>query len=259
MLIVLYHWYDSVKMLLSLSFFKDITCVFFETCKKVLKFFYAFFGIYVITTFFSVYRYGSASLNFDVENAKLFGSLRVVTLLLIMVTGFIIRVSFIIFSRVAKKDNITKNYISLFFLKFIQMSVALSLLSMLFLLLVLSFKVTIFPSVHWVFLHILYILEMFAMFYWLDKGVSFKNIFTSIEGAVNLLFYNVPVIAFCFIAKYLWMLCISYGKCFIFIQENKVFLLSSPMALFLVELIFISFLFVLYQRRKSIVYSQSFF
>lgn len=185
------------------------------------------------------------------------------------------------FLLIRKEDAIhPKVYFKIYFFRYMQILFTFSCLFLLFIYFLLVTGITTLPKAPWIFLMLTKVVELHIVFYWLDGKGYFSDMVYSCEKAINLLFYNAPIIAF-----FLLLLWISdYGICslagamtdkdqahLLFFntslyptQETVSFgmlakILAIKYGAFLIECFWLCIVFVFYRRKKHDQYAVSLF
>jgi hypothetical protein len=110
-----------------------------------------------------------------------------------------------------RKDDITapKAYFNVFLFRYVQLLLIFSLAALMGVYILFSCGITKMPDLPWIIFALKKIFEYYIVFYWLNSSNRFVDFFSSIERAINLIFYNVPF--FIIIIGLLWLVDFSMG------------------------------------------------
>ncbi|MFA6526847.1 MAG: hypothetical protein WCT20_00275 [Candidatus Babeliales bacterium] len=126
-------------------------------------------------------------------------------LMLILVSAIVWSVlTIIIFLYLRKPTTVEdiKRYTAEFFLRYIQLGFFFSLIVLFCLMVLVGLGIRHFPGVHWSLKIIVKMFQLLAAFYWFDSSFSLKEMASSIEKTINVMFYKLPLVVlfFCIIA-----------------------------------------------------------
>jgi len=192
------------------------------------------------------------------------------------IVWFVLRAGFLLFLRMESMPaGSVAGYFKRYFFRYIQFSLLLSLLMLVSLSVLISLGITQIPSLHWMLLLALSVLQFLGIFFWLDSGFTIKDFFRAIESGLNFFVYNLPIFLIFFLLLYgvSFFLSNIFPSLFV-VLSNYVNVASNTVAAkeisvplfmvfkylrFFVEFLLISMLYVIYQRRKNIPYTKSIF
>ncbi|MCK4650586.1 hypothetical protein KAT08_00240 [Candidatus Babeliales bacterium] len=203
--------------------------------------------------------------------------------LMISVIWFILSVGYLLSIRKPYK-HINWLYFRIGFFRYIQLAIIFSLIVLLIFNFLVSFGISIFPTLHWSLNVLIRLIELITIFYWLDSSYRFKEMFYSLEKALNFVLYNLPFflillflwfgfrylvgfimydLGFLFYLKSLLVEISFMKKLLIFLNSYNIFsiikMLSLKYFLFFMDYFAIGFLFTFYSFKKKEKYFYSFF
>jgi hypothetical protein len=207
-----------------------------------------------------------------------------VTALFYLATGviwFVLYSASLLFIRRQDDEAAPRAYLREYFFRMIQLLFFCGIISFTFIIVLMLSGITMIPSIHWSFVFLFRLIELIALFYWLDSTTfSFKDLVQSLEKSINFIFYNLPVMLVIFgslwcsevlVKALLWGWSQEFmqdylllaGKIDAIVKYHDVvsvptFLLFKY-AKFFIELFWISLIVVLYEAKKHLAYTQSFF
>lgn len=185
---------------------------------------------------------------------------------------------------IRKRENPldAKTYLKSMFLKSINGLFIFMILEFVLFALLLMLGITHVPTIPWVFQFIfqftLQIFGIFIIFYWLDSNGRFTNFLISVEKAVNLIFYNMPVflilLGLLFGIRHLLQF-FGMGNSifdFVFLNNSSLQLLQpsnlkfaefklifAKYSKFMFEIFWLCILFLFYSNKRDVFYSKSIF
>lgn len=185
---------------------------------------------------------------------------------------FLLQGAFLVLVRKRRTTSSLQEYFKLYFFRYVQLALFFSMLMIFLVLFVASMGVTKFPTFHWSFIFVFRFLELIILFYWLDSPFSFKDILKSCEKGLNFVLYSFPLLLIALGLGVLVIFMLQYAATYVsgfsLLPElpkvladvasgfGAVAIRYGKLAL---EFFWISFLFVLYQRRKQCFYNESMF
>ncbi len=194
----------------------------------------------------------------------------VVTMIGIMVSviTFLLHGAFLIVLRRQHSDlnKPLREYFGEFFMRYVQLALFFSLIMVIFFSFIMSLGVTKIPTIPAWAPFLFGLVEMLILFYWLDSTFTFKEVFASLEKGLNLFFYNLPlfllILGLFFLGtkvtahishilapmSYEGVGVVSSGLYAVGIRYGKMMLDFGGT----------TFLFVIYQRRKQVLYNKIF-
>lgn len=151
-------------------------------------------------------------------------------------------------------------YFKNIFFKYVQLALVVSLVLFVILSLIISLGITRIPNPHWAIKLFLRGLEVLMIFYWLDSQGNFIDMLRSLEGAMNFLLYNLPIIIPAFIGGLVFSMTPLHT---LLTVDPKNFSLITFIARsylsFLCEYFVISLMFVIYDKKRLETYTISYF
>lgn len=277
---ILKTWYLSLALLYPsklLGFFQSTMRVFI---RSIGQFIIHFGWLVFIDAFFSL-AVGDilAKSLAQVGASKPLSSPIAIVMLVQSVIWFLASSAFFLLIR---KDDAThpKNYFKLYFFRYVQILLSFSCLFLLFIYFLLSTGMTKLPHVPWILFMVAKTVEIYIIFYWLDSKGYFLEVFKSCEKAINLLFYNMPVILFFLLIAWTsnYAMCLLANVATGVLPEKILFFQTSLYAgvdkislglslkilgikylTFLIEYFWICIVFVFYRRKKHEQYAVSLF
>jgi hypothetical protein len=282
MFVLFHHWKKSIFLLFPRNFselffdFVERSWKTFVVITKYFKWFFiidfciiALFGDRLVKAIQKIFLSSSPAYSFPME-----------ILFFSIVTGmiwFVLSVSFFILLPSKNCSVDVKSYLKTYFIRYVQITLFFMMVSLFVVMLLVNFRLTIFPKFHFIFGLLAVIIHSLTAFYWLETKFYFRDIFRSFERAINLIMYNAPFFAvflgFIFLGKLFLSYCLgleniekvlTYGlDSFLIISKQKkyswILLFFLRYIKFFLETLFFSFLFVIYNAKKKIMYSKSIF
>ncbi|MFH1832368.1 MAG: hypothetical protein ABH827_06230 [bacterium] len=252
----------------------------------MLNFFTAFkyltiaFWWLLLVEFSLFWAFGSTMINTMHEDAQV-TNVAVFILSLIMGTiSLILSASLLLFMRKRAGQIQPLLYIKTYLVRYIQIVLFFSVASLAILSILTVFGITKLPSIHWPGLFAFHIVQLITLFAWLDSNFTFKKIFGSIEKSINIFIYNLPLFTIVIIgmwASHKLVTSLIFGVPFadassFAMLNNKTqsileildkqiptinIILFKYISL-IVEFFWISLIFIIYDRKKLIPYTDSF-
>jgi hypothetical protein len=193
MYVLLHYWKRSLKIfypsnivLFSVLLFKR----FFKALYVFLKYFWWFLVIDAAILFLFGNAITQAQENVFVTGQPVnFNAIFIH--LFVSVIWFILSVGFLLAIRRPYK-NVGWLYFRNGFFVYVKLALVFSLIFLLGVNLLVSFGITMFPSFHWSINLLIRLVEILTIFYWLDSTCFLKDIFLSLELALNFVLYNAP-------------------------------------------------------------------
>ena len=199
---------------------------------------------------------------------------------ILSIIGLVMNSALLLFIRKEEPFSPTVSYFKYYFFRYLQFSLFIFGLTLLGLCILLSMGITKLPSFPAPVTLTIRVLELLTAFYWLDSHFSLKDVFISLEKAINMLVYNLPI--FTALLAALWAIELAIG--WIVFGSNPEEGLSSitlsqrveitnlaktgmstaamvafKYLRFIFEYLWISIIFCVYRQRRDIKYSTSFF
>jgi len=194
----------------------------------------------------------------------------VVTMVGIMVSiiTFLLHGAFLILLRRQNSDlaKPVREYFGEFFMRYVQLSLFFSLIMVLFFSFIMSLGVTKIPTIQVWAPFIFGLLQMLILFYWLDSAFSFKEVFAALEKGLNLFFYNLPlfllILALFFLgtklSAHISQMLPSINHDGIGVVSSGLYAVGIRYGKMMLDFCWTAFLFVIYQRRKQVLYNKIF-
>ena len=175
-----------------------------------------------------------------------------------------------------------KQYIVDLFLRYMQLLFILSFIIIIGAFLLLGIGIKHFPHAHWSFKIFIKVFQTLMVFYWFDSSLSIKDVATSIEKAINLIIYKLPLLILFFIVIIAFDALLSslfselFSSCqlqhmffadvrieqILAVPEQKIWLVAALGLRYiktLFEFFLIAFLYGLYTSQRDLVTTTSFF
>ncbi|MBX9830712.1 hypothetical protein K2X40_02060 [Candidatus Babeliales bacterium] len=198
------------------------------------------------------------------------------------VAEFMIHAGFLLFIRRKGDELSTKEYVRSFMLRYVQCALMFSIIMLFVVAFFASLGVTTLPQIHWGLVVFVRTLELIIMFFWLDSPFTIKDFFIALEKGVNFVVYNVPFLAVVLILGFMSQFLLKIAVCGVPVAYADIFgFLSGRLELVTpvvagqelaawrvllfkylkcaLDFFWICFIWVVYDRRKTITYSKSFF
>ncbi len=199
--------------------------------------------------------------------------------LLMELNWFIIYGSIILLSR--KKDNFVDatTYLRTMFFRYLHALFIFSVVLLFLFWVMLILNITRFPNLHWTLTIPFQIFELLIIFYWLDSNFKLIDFFASMEKAVNLIFYNLPVfvVFFCLLLGLDFLLRSTFSGTIhanspILLNEKSIGIVKPLCSHFsqfkfillkyskiLLEVFWICILSVFYEKKHNVCYHENIF
>lgn len=200
--------------------------------------------------------------------------------LIIEVNWFILKSALFLFLR--KKDSFDALvYFRQYFFAYLQLLFFIYFIIFIGFLIIVSMGITQIPQAPWILIAAISILKIIITFFWLDSTMQLNDIVYAIERATNFFVYNLPVILL--LLPIIWGLdlgikCLFVGWHHAFSSEfilfgskleqlikifspttNTIKLLCLHYLILFIEIFVSSILFIIYEQKKNIQYSVSYF
>jgi hypothetical protein len=199
---------------------------------------------------------------------------------ILSIIGLIANSALLLFIRKEEPFSPAISYFKYYFFRYLQFSMFIFGLTLLGLCILLSMGITKLPSFPALVTLTVRVLELLTAFYWLDSHFTLKDVFISLEKAINMLVYNLPI--FVALLSGLWAIELAIGL--IIFGSNpdgglssitlsqrieitnlaKTGMSTTAMVAFkylrfIFEYLWISIIFCVYRQRRDVKYSTSFF
>jgi hypothetical protein len=282
MFVLFHHWKKSIFLLFPGNFSK----IFFDFVERSWKTFVVvakYFKWFFVIDFCILVLFGDKfikSLQSTFLSSSPMSSFPMEVLFFSIVTGiigFVLSVSFFILLPRKNYFVDVKFYMKTYFFRYVQITFFFMMLALFGIMLLVNFRLTIFPKFHFIFGLLAAIIHSLTTFYWLESKFYFRDIFRSFERAINLIMYNAPFFAVFLGSIFLGKLFLSYclgleniekmltnglDSFLIISKQGKaswIILFFLRYIKFLLDALFFSFLFVIYNAKKKALYSKSIF
>lgn len=282
---LLYYWIQSVR-----EIFSSALITRFEQAVRrylyALKLFMFHFGLLVILDSVVSLFFGKDFFYILSQAAQGKNEASMSMLLLQMTSGitwFIIGAGLLVLIRLKKYSRSLINYLKMYLLRYVQLSLMFSLILFFFVLFIINLGITKLPMPHWSVVLSMRLIELLTMFFWLDSHFTPKDLLVSLERGINFFVYNVPFFGLIIMLIYLS----DYGLKFLLLQAGvaeaagvNFSLFSSTLRelknidiqtismsrivgfkylKFLIDYFWITIAYVLYDQSKHISFATSFF
>jgi len=195
------------------------------------------------------------------------------------VIWFLITSAFFLLMRKGDQRS-PKEYFKAYFFRYVQLLIFFSLLLLFGLYILMALGITKIPHAPWWSTLIFRTIEYTTALFWLDGTPSFRNVFSSFEKTINLIFYNLPFTGvligllwlFDYAARMVLTLVLTTTPTHIILNDVSELLVmpETPFpllikmvlikyALFALEAFWLSLLLSFYRRRKDLIYTTSIF
>lgn len=175
-----------------------------------------------------------------------------------------------------------KHYIVDLFLRYMQLVFILSFIIIIGTFFLLGMGIRHFPHAHWSFKIFIKVFQTLMVFYWFDSAFTIKDVGSSIEKAINLIIYKLPllILFFTLIISFDALLSFLFNELFssyqlqhmffadvhieqiLAVPEQKIWLVAALGLRYiktLFEFFLIAFLYGLYTSQRDLVTTTSFF
>jgi hypothetical protein len=193
MFILFDEWRRSLAIL-SPKYFKPFFGAFFKNYLKATLNFFKYFGWLVFLDIIGFIFWGDRSIKLmqSIINcqppftlSKILGYFAFTILGSFILTGYLLCI---------RRGASSYNWKDLAYdyLRYYQLSLIIFFISLVILNFILALGITIIPNIHWSLIIIWRVLNFLMIFYWLDSEYRLKDVFVSLEKALNLFLYTVP-------------------------------------------------------------------
>jgi hypothetical protein len=147
------------------------------------------------------------------------------------------------------------------FFVYVKLAFVFSLIFLLGINVLASFGITVFPVFHWSINLLIRLVELITIFYWFDSACVFKDIFLSLERALNFVLYNAPFFLFLCGVWFILKTGASAGFSILNINPHQLKAQYNVIKYFLFvwEYFCITLVFTFYGIKKQERYNRSFF
>gem|GEM_PF-7013058 len=199
---------------------------------------------------------------------------------ILSIIGLVAHSALLLFIRKEEPFSPAIPYFKYYFFRYLQFSLFIFGLTLFGLCILLSMGITKLPSFPAPITLTIRALELLTVFCWLDSHFSLKDTFVSLEKAVNVFVYNLPI--FAVLLLFLWS--IEHAINWVIFGSNPdgslssitlsqrieitnltktglstIAMVSFKYLRFIFEYLWISIIFCVYRQRRSITYTRSFF
>jgi hypothetical protein len=284
MLAIINSWMESLRLLKISKLVLYVSTVkgcFFRAAKTLIKIFWWLFLLDLILFWFIGDSLITAT-KLDVSTPDKINPALLLPSILFGIIWFVINTSFLLLIRRTIVGDDVVSYLKVYFLKYAQLAIFFSFVLLMCINLLIGFGVVKFPNIHWIIISVLKFVELLTIFYWLNSEFYFRDIFKSLEKGVNILLYNLPIFTLILILMWLTDTLIKFAvmnnDSALNIVKNAVSKGVSANAMsdiknnihpvrfvifkyarFINEFIWISFIYGIYNLKRSICYTKSFF
>ena len=258
MLVILNEWLSSLNIFSSNNFSSFLLITFRNFYNGLIKFLRFFGWLFIVDIFLSIV-FGDLLLKVSAVVLDSVKSANIPALLMQLVFSiiwFMVTTSFLL-SIISHHERVNYRYYMVGFFRYVQLALIFSFIFLLLLNIIVSLGVTTFPGVPLAVGTLFRILELLIIFYWLDSKYSLREVFYSLEKALNLFLYNLPIILIFF---GIW-LGANWGMSFFIAKEGASLYLNIlfKYVMFFFDYLVISLLFTFYSLKKNKSYAESVF
>jgi|GEM_PF-5362808 len=278
--ILLKSWLDAFKIF-SPKVFLGLIMTTGQRFWNALKNLFLHFKWLVVIDVIILSLVGNKLINILTSEGNQLSGFAIIVQFVTSIIWFVLGAAILLFAVMPLKEQNPLEFFKQMFLRYIQLSFFFMLLFLFSTSLLFSAGVTTLPQVPWILYSIVRHFEVLTILYWFNSSFTFKGIFGSVERAANFILYHLPLIAFSILLMWGFnslmnlifykfsgidnlVQLIANGTSTQELAATKSNLTITPVLLFkylkyLLETIWLCFVFSLFEMKKDDIYSSEYF